>query len=50
MRGIGTVAVGKPRLTPSNSYKSVTVSMAINAQLARSIDGDLLRLSFINIW
>ena len=50
MRGTGTVVVGKPRLTPCNSHKSITVSIVINAQLARSIDGDLLYLSFINIW
>ena len=42
--------VGGAGLTPRNSHKSVTVSMTINAQPARSINEDLLCVSSINIW
>ena len=35
-------AVGGAGLTPRNSHESVTINMVINAQLARSIDEDLL--------
>jgi len=37
------------RADPRNSHESITVGMAFNAQPARSIDGDILCVSFINI-
>ena len=43
-RGWGSMA------DPRNSHESVIVSMTFNAQLARSIDGDLLCVYSINIW
>ena len=50
MKGTVMATVWGAGLTPRNSHESVTVSMAFNAQPARSIDGDLLCVSFINIW
>jgi len=50
VRGTVMVAVGGAGLTPRNSHKSVIVSMACNAQPARSIDGNLLCVYSINIW
>ena len=49
MRGTLMAAVGG-RADPKNSHESVIVSITFNAQRARSIDGDLLCVSFINIW
>jgi len=37
-------------MTPKNSHESIIVSMSFNAQPARSIDRDILCMSFINIW
>jgi len=48
VRGVVTPRLGVG-LTPRNSYESVIVSMTINAQPARLIDGDLLLVSFIKI-
>jgi len=49
MRGIVTAAVGGMAY-PINSYESVIMSMIINTQPARSIDENLLCVSFVNIW
>jgi len=38
MRGIITVVIGGAGMTPKNSHALVIVCMAINVQLARSID------------
>ena len=46
----GTVmAAGGGRADPRNSHESVIVSIAFNAQTARSIDEDLLCVYSINI-
>ena len=42
VRGTVMAAVGEGRADPRNSHESVIVSMAFNAQPARSVDGDLL--------
>ena len=49
MKGTVMAAVGG-QVDHRNSYESVIVSMAFNAQPARSIDGDLLCVYSINIW
>ena len=49
VRGTVMIVVGG-RDDPRNSLELVTMSMAINAQPARSIDGDLLCVYSINIW
>ena len=49
MRRTVIAAIKGAWLTPKNSHESIIVSMTFNAQAARSIDEDLLCVSFINI-
>ena len=48
VKGTVMAAVGG-RADPRNSHESVIVSMVFNAQPVRSIDENLLCVSFINI-